>query len=128
MENNYNKKLHLLVVDDDDDLLVLFYLAMRAKGYEVEISRNAETFWDDVDTTHPDIIILDIHMIGVDGAQLCKELKAKEDTKEIPIILLSASEDLKVIAQQSGANSFIQKPFTAEKVVREVERLIQLAA
>lgn len=128
MENNYHKKLHLLVVDDDDDLLVLFYLAMRAKGYEVEISRNAETFWDDVDATHPDIIILDIHMIGVNGAELCRELKSNQNTKEIPIILLSASEDLKIIAQESGANSFIQKPFTAEKVVREVERLMQHAA
>jgi two-component system alkaline phosphatase synthesis response regulator PhoP/two-component system response regulator MprA len=127
MENEFNKKLHLLVVDDDDDLLVLFYLAMRAKGYEVEISRNAETFWDDVDATHPDIIILDIHMIGVDGAELCKELKAKSDTKKIPIILLSASDDLKHIAEESGANSFIQKPFTAEKVMREVERLVHAA-
>lgn len=127
MEQQINKKLHLLVVDDDDDLLVLFYLAMRAKGYEVEVSRNAETFWDDVDLTHPDIIILDIHMIGIDGAELCRKLKAKSDTKKIPIILLSASADIQLIAEQSGANAFIQKPFTADKVVREVERLTSAA-
>ena len=123
-----NKKTNLLVVDDDEDLLVLFWLTMRSKGYQVEISKNAETFWDDIFTTKPDVIILDIHMPGIDGRVLCKELKAHEGTSKIPVILLSANADVASIASETGANGYIQKPFSADKVMDEVDRILQRAA
>ena len=122
------KKVNLLVVDDDDDLLILFWVAMRAKGYEVEISRNAETFWDDIDATKPDVIIMDIHMVGIDGDALCRKLKSDKSTAKIPVILLSGNTNVEHIACESGANGFIEKPFTAEKVVKEVDRILGKAA
>ena len=124
MNNTGAKKCNLLVVDDDEDLLILFWAAMRAKGYQVEVSKNAETFWDDLYSTKPDVIILDIHMMGIDGSKLCRELKSHENTSKIPVILLSGNEDIETIAIQSGANGFIRKPFNAAKVEQEVGRLL----
>lgn len=128
MKKALGKKLNLLVVDDDDDMLVLFYMAMRAKGYDVEVSRNAETFWEDLFYTHPDVIILDVHMPGIDGRVLCRRLKEHEYTAQIPVILLSANADLEHIAIETGANGYIKKPFTPEKVMQEVDRIMGKAA
>ncbi len=122
------KKLNLLVVDDDDDMLVLFYMAMSKKGYSVEVSRNAETFWEDLFYTHPDVIILDVHMPGIDGRVLCKRLKEHEYTAQIPVILLSANADLEHIASETGANGYVKKPFTADKVISEVDRILNKQA
>lgn len=122
MEYNKQKK-NLLIVDDDDDLLVLFFLAMRSKGYEVEVSRNAETFWDDMKAKEPDVIVLDIHMPGIDGRTLCKLLKEDRSTAHIPVIMLSANDNIDSIAAGCGANGYLRKPFNSDKLVSEVERI-----
>lgn len=117
-------KLNLLIVDDDEDMLVLFYLVMRNKGFNVEVSRNAETFWEDLFFSPPDIIILDISMDGIDGRVICQKLKEHEYTSHIPVILLSAHVDLEKIAPKIGANGYVQKPFSSEKIIQEVQKLL----
>lgn len=131
MENkdkvDVDNKLNLLIVDDDEDMLVLFYLVMKNKGYDVDVSRNAETFWEDLFFSTPDIIILDISMDGIDGRVICQKLKEHEYTANIPVILLSAHVDLEKIASKIGADGFVQKPFSSEKIILEMQKVLKRA-
>lgn len=119
-----NKKTHILVVDDDTDLLILFRGSMQARDYVVDISVNGDNIWECIEKKRPDVIMLDVHMNGKKGSDICKDLKKKDTTLSIPIIMLSATDDLKKVAEDCGADSYLSKPFNADKVAYEIEKIL----
>lgn len=70
----------------------------------------------------PSLLLLDIWMSGLDGRDICKELKSDDKTKKIPIIMISANKDTKQIALEAGADGFIAKPFEIDTLIETVER------
>lgn len=107
-------KLDILIVDDDPEILTALSTVLRHKGHS-PMTTNAE------DTAcllelrrgryHPDIIILDILLSGVDGRDLCRELKSNPQTQDIPIVMFSAYPNMQKPALEAGADAFISKPF-----------------
>ena len=119
-----NKKAHILAVDDDTDLLILFRGSMQARDYVVDISINGDNIWECIEKKRPDVIMLDVHMNGKEGSDICKELKNNVATSSIPIIMLSATDDLKKVSEDCGADSYLSKPFNADKVAYEIEKIL----
>ena len=71
---------------------------------------------------HPDLLLLDIWLSGWDGREICRSLKAREETKHLPIVLCSASRDGERMAREAGADGFIAKPFALDDLLATVAR------
>lgn len=113
----------MLVADDDLAILDVIKQILEEVGYEVKTTVNGET----VRTMHqelPDLLLLDIWMSGTDGRNICKQLKNQKSTKQIPIVMISANKDIKVIAKEAGADDFLVKPFEMNDLLNMVAKYI----
>ena len=118
-----HKKKRVGIVDDDDVIVEVLTLILEDAGYETisttdgkEVSRLLKPPLD--------LLLLDIWMSGTDGRGVCKALKAKKATKNLPIIMISANRDTQVIAQGAGADDFITKPFEMNDLLAKIEKYI----
>jgi DNA-binding response OmpR family regulator len=114
----------ILVVDDDPGIVDMLSIMLVDAGYQAEIATDTTTV-EKLKTNLPDLILLDIWMSGIDGGEICKQLKKQEETKNIPIIMISANKDTELIANKSGANDFIVKPFEMNVLLTKVKNLLE---
>jgi CheY-like chemotaxis protein len=103
-------KKRILVVDDNQGILDVVKMALELVGYEVSTSLTSACF-KHIDRNLPDLILLDILLSGEDGAEICQRLKSDEQTKNIPVILLSAHTGLHETSARCGSNGYLVKPF-----------------
>ena len=101
----------ILIVDDDEDLLLVMNLTLKSEGFDVQVSFNAEGFFEILQNYRPDVILLDITMDGIEGGALCMRVKADADTRGIIVFMFSANRNVEQIAQVCGAEGFVTKPF-----------------
>ena len=100
----------VLVIDDNSGILFVMRKALALKGYEVHTS-DTFTGVDAVQKIAPDMVYLDISLVGKDGREVTQELKSDERTKNIPIIILTAYPNAKELAKEAGADDYLPKPF-----------------
>lgn len=117
-----NKPKRITVADDDSGILDAVGMMLEMEGYDVNTTLNGNTVL--TQTELPDVYILDIWMSGSDGRELCKKLKSEEKTKNIPVILISASNDLKRSAETAGADDFLAKPFEIDALLQKIEKAL----
>ena len=117
------KKPLILVVDDLPSNLHLLSTVLVEQGYEVDSISNGPSALEIAEMTLPDLILLDIGMPEMDGFMVCQALKANETTRDIPVIFISALEQIldKVRAFKIGGVDYITKPFQIEEVLARVE-------
>jgi DNA-binding response OmpR family regulator len=96
-------------------------MLLEFEGYQVTSTVDGSTVVDMMDE-HPDLLLLDIWMSGEDGRDICKRLKHIDATKNIPVIMISASRDIKESAIASGADDFISKPFEMNELLQKIEK------
>lgn len=114
----------VLVIDDETDIQTLIQIGLETAGYEVIISENAQNGLDLARLQTPDLIILDVVMPGIDGADIFKVLKNHDDTKHIPIIILTARAKMEDSFLALGATAFVEKPFQADFLENKVREII----
>ena len=116
----------ILVVDDEIYIVHILDFSLGMEGYEVLTALDGEQAVEKARAERPDLIVLDIMMPKLDGYETCKILKAGDDTKNIPVILLSAkgrNVDQK-IGFEVGADDYITKPFSPRKLVERINALL----
>lgn len=115
-------KVNILAVDDKPENLRLLSSILSDRGYEVRKAISGQMALTAARTMLPDLILLDINMPGMDGYEVCTYLKADEQTREVPVIFISALDDVldKIKAFNVGGNDYITKPFHPEEVVARV--------
>jgi DNA-binding response OmpR family regulator len=115
----------ILVIDDDEDILSILDILFGEEGYE-PILLNTGKSAEEIQILHPDLILLDVRIAGFEksGAQICSEIKAQMELSEIPVILISAEEDIEVLAGGCGANAFVNKPFDIYHLLTKVKEFI----
>jgi CheY-like chemotaxis protein len=116
-------KKRILVVDDSQAILDVMTLALEAEGYEVSISLTGACFRH-MEHNPPDLILLDVLLSGEDGGEICQHLKSDEQTRHIPLILISAHAGLQETAERCGADGFLIKPFHLYELRETVSRHI----
>ncbi|HAN74911.1 MAG TPA: GGDEF domain-containing response regulator [Planktothrix sp. UBA8407] len=132
--NHYNinpqKTEDILIVDDTPDNLHLLSRMLTRQGYNVRKALSGSMALTAAQTVAPDLILLDIMMPEMDGYQVCQHLKSDPKTSEIPIIFLSALDDVldKVKGFQVGGVDYITKPFQFEEVLVRVQNQLALRA
>ncbi len=114
---------HILIIDDDVNILNALRFMLEAEGFKVTTSENA----DYVNKLHkysklPNIIILDVLLSGRDGRKICKQLKSQSNTKNIPIIIISAHPTAKNTSIRSGADDFVAKPFDIQYILEKINK------
>lgn len=114
----------IMIADDDSAIVDVLTLILEDAGYIVESTDDGRTI-KDIKEDCPDLILLDIWMVGFDGRVICKYLKGNEPTKDIPLIMISANKDIKEIAMKAGADDFIAKPFDMQDLLAKVAQLIK---
>jgi PAS domain S-box-containing protein len=120
---------NILMVDDHPENLRLLYQLLSKRGYKVRPTRDGKLALKFALSTPPDLILLDIMMPGMDGYEVCEQLKACPETKDIPVIFISALNEVfdKVKAFSVGAVDYISKPFEIAEVVARVENQMLLS-
>ena len=92
-------------------------------GYNVAHTYNGAAVADALQSL-PDLLLLDIWMSGIDGRDVCRKVKADPKTKNIPVLMISASRDIRESALASGADDFLEKPFEMDILIEKIEQLI----
>jgi two-component system sensor histidine kinase ChiS len=112
----------ILLVDDNTTNLQVLRETLDGQGYRFLIAKNGETALTIANKARPSLILLDIMMPGIDGFEVCRRLKAAPETREIPVIFLSALDDTedKVKGLALGAVDYVAKPFQPEEVIARV--------
>ena len=108
------------ILDDDEAILEAIKIIIEEGGYCATSFSNASSFINQLKEERPDVILLDIFLSGEDGRTICKYLKNRHETREIPIILMSASSQLEKDVVDSNADSYIKKPFDIDTLLSEV--------
>jgi len=119
----------ILVVDDTPELLSFLAGSLRAAGYTVRPAGSGEKALAEAAASPPDLILLDIRMKGMDGLEVCRRIKAREESRNIPVILMSAFADLDewVDGFKLGAADYINKPFRAAELHARVRTHLSLS-
>ncbi len=113
----------ILIADDDKDISDSMTAILDHTGYEVITVSDGTSVMQAVKAL-PDLILLDIQMPGHDGPTVCRQLKRQASTKDIPIIIVSASMDVQQKAEQAGANDYLEKPFDMDVLQQKVFDLL----
>jgi signal transduction histidine kinase len=128
LERNNNYKANILVVDDTPDNLRLLSAMLTGQGYEVRKALNGKMALTACQMLIPDIVLLDVNMPGMDGYEVCQQMKTNEQTCGVPVIFISALDDVldKVKAFDVGGVDYITKPFHGAEVILRIENQINL--
>lgn len=113
----------ILLVDDNPVNLGMLFEYLNTLGYSVFIAQNGEMAFKFLETEHPDIILLDVKMPGIDGFEVCRQLKSRDETKDIPVIFMTALSETtdKVTGFGAGGVDYITKPFQQEEVLARIK-------
>ncbi|MBI5931825.1 MAG: response regulator [Chloroflexi bacterium] len=116
----------ILLVDDEPSLLEIFGAMLKRQGFTVWKATNALDALDLMRNVKPDLFILDVMMPGMNGIELCRELRTWPDTYATPVMMLSALGDLPTqrASLDAGADVYLQKPVLPRELVNQVQRLV----
>ena len=116
----------ILVADDEQEIRHLLDHFLRGQGYEVVLAADGNQALKLATEESPQLIVLDIKMPGLNGLEVCKRLKEKEQTKLIPVIVITGFEDNKIEALDIGADDFVNKPFDMAEISIRVKSALRI--
>lgn len=117
-------KQKILIVDDDQNIAELISLYLTKECFETQIEQDGESALSAFESFQPNLILLDLMLPGIDGYQVCREIRAKSTT---PIIMLSAKGEIfdKVLGLELGADDYMEKPFDSKELVARVKAVLR---
>ncbi len=117
-------KQRILIVDDDNNIAELIALYLTKECFETKIVGDGEAALEAVESFEPNLILLDLMLPGIDGYQVCREVRAKNS---VPIIMLSAKGEVfdKVLGLELGADDYMEKPFDTKELVARVKAVLR---
>ena len=117
-------KQKILIVDDDENIAELISLYLTKECFDTLMVHDGEKALIAFDTYQPDLILLDLMLPGIDGYQVCREIRARSN---VPIIMLSAKGEVfdKVLGLELGADDYIMKPFDSKEMVARVRAVLR---
>ncbi len=119
----------ILLVDDSSTVLLLHRMMLSHCGYELLTARDGQEALDKAAAEHPDLIFLDVLMPRMDGFQTCRVLRSREETRAVPIILVTTRSEPHHVRQgfESGCTDYITKPFDGEELLAKVRSHLEEA-
>ena len=120
-------KKHILIIEDEKDIAELLEYNLGVGGYYTYVANNGETGLKVARKQNPDLILLDLMLPGIQGLDVCRIIKTDEDTKNIPIVMLTAlgQEENIVKGLESGADDYITKPFSFKILLARIKSVLR---
>jgi two-component system phosphate regulon response regulator PhoB len=117
----------ILIVEDEEPLTMLLRYNLEAAGYEVEAAGRGDEAEVRLKERIPDLVILDWMLPGISGIELCRRLRARDGTAQIPILMLTArgEEDERIRGLATGADDYVVKPFSLPELMARVRALLR---
>jgi len=117
-------KQKILIVDDDNNIAELISLYLVKECFETRICNDGESAINTFDSFKPNLVLLDLMLPGIDGYQVCRELRT---VSQVPIIMLSAKGEVfdKVLGLEMGADDYMEKPFDSKELVARVKAVLR---
>ena len=112
--------MRILIVDDDTETLTSLNYLFSIKGYIVDIEPQWQNVFRKIEYFKPDIILLDVNLRGEDGRNICKQIKLKDESRHLYIILFSAHPAFQSTYKESLADDFIGKPFKMDELIEKI--------
>ncbi len=118
------EKQRILIVDDDENIAELISLYLTKECFETKIINDGESAIREIPVFNPNLILLDLMLPGIDGYQVCREVRANS---QVPIIMLSAKGEIfdKVLGLELGADDYMEKPFDSKELVARVKAVLR---
>lgn len=116
------KTKKIFIADDDEAIVDATTMMLEFMGYDVSHTLNGAAV-ESALSDKPDLLLLDIWMSGIDGRDVCRQIKANPETMDIPVLMISASREIRESAMESGANDFLAKPFDMNVLIDKIENL-----
>ena len=116
--------LHVLVVEDDPEINELVGAYARLAGFGYRSALNGDAALAEVRRRRPDVIVLDLMLPDLDGFEICRRIKANAETKDVPVIILTAldNEQARAKGREVGANEYLTKPFDPDRLMRSLNQ------
>lgn len=120
-------KEKILIVDDEKDIVKMLDYNLKKEGFRTLSCRDGEGALDLAGREHPDLILLDLMLPGLDGLEVCKALKKEGKTAPIPVIMLTAKrqEADKVVGLELGADDYVVKPFSPRELIARIKAVLR---
>jgi DNA-binding response OmpR family regulator len=118
-------KEKILIADDEIDLVTVLRTYLEVKGYEVLAAYDGEKALEVAQKEIPDLILLDVMLPKLDGYTVLRELKGKKETKEIPVIMITAKGKMKDMFEMEGVKDYLVKPFAKEELLEKIEKILK---
>ncbi|MCQ8117824.1 response regulator transcription factor [Methylomonas rosea] len=118
---------HLLLVEDDPDIAKILADNLREEGYRVEVIADGDAALAAIAANHYDMLLLDVMLPGVDGLEICRQVRARQVYTPIIIVSSKSSDVQRVVGLEIGADDYITKPFSLAELVARVRALLRRA-
>ena len=120
-------KEKILIVEDEKDIVKMLDYNLKKEGFRTIACHDGERALDLANREHPDLILLDLMLPGMDGLEVCKTLKKQDKTVSIPIIMLTAKaqESDKIVGLELGADDYMTKPFSPRELLARIKAVLR---
>ncbi len=120
-------KKSILVVEDEEDILALLHFNLSKAGYAVDCAACGEEALQKIKLQQPDLVLLDLMLPGIDGLDICRQLRRTEVTAELPIIMLTARGEEQDVIQglELGADDYVTKPFSIKVLLARIQTVLR---
>ena len=117
----------ILVADDEEDFLKAISIRLKAAGFEYTLVRDGKELMDCISAENPDLIVLDVMMPNMDGFEAARALKANDETKDIPVIFLTAGafDFSEAIDDLASGEDFLLKTVDSDKIIDRINALLK---
>ncbi|HET8912052.1 MAG TPA: response regulator transcription factor [Ktedonobacteraceae bacterium] len=119
--------LKVLVIDDEENIVEFVKLGLRYEGFQVESASDGLQGLAAAQRINPDIIILDLMMPGIDGLEVCRRLRSNPVTQDVPVIMLTAKDEVRDRVQGlgAGADDYLTKPFSFDELLARLKAILR---
>ena len=119
--------LKVLVIDDEENIIEFIRLGLRYEGLKVESAGDGEQGVTAAQRINPDLVILDVMMPGIDGLEVCRRLRDNPTTRDVPILMLTAKDEVKdrIIGLKTGADDYLTKPFDFDELLERIRAILR---
>jgi two-component system alkaline phosphatase synthesis response regulator PhoP len=117
----------ILVIEDEKDIRELLQLYLKREGYDVQIAKDGETGLRKASQERFDLLLLDLMLPQLDGLEICRNLRSRPQTADLPIIMITAKADEadRIVGLEIGADDYITKPFSPREVMARVKAIFR---
>jgi DNA-binding response OmpR family regulator len=114
----------VLLLDNDEDVLDVMHEVLTYEGFDVKCIGQTDNIFPEIESYHPDLIILDYILSGVNGGEICHQIKENKKTSDLPVVIMSAYPRVLQSLGDYGCDDFIPKPFDLDDFTERIQRLI----